>query len=129
MIEFYLPTSGGEWAAFAAAAITALTGLAALVAPRAILASLGLAPVADRPGAIAEGRSRLAGFPLAIGLCALLFAQPLVYLALGAGWAFSAIGRLVSVIVDRGNPGFNLTSAAVEIVLAAGPLLYGLGMI
>lgn len=129
MIEFYFPSSGGEWLAFASAAITALFGLVLFVAPRPAFRLIGLVPQADRPEAIAEGRARMAGLSLGVGLCALLFAQPLLYLALGAGWAFTAFGRLVSMLVDRSGTVFNWISLGLEIALAAGPILYGLSMI
>lgn len=129
MIEFYFPSSGGEWAAFVSAAATALLGLVFLLAPRPCLHRLGLDPRADKPAAVAEGRARLSGFHLGLGLCCALLAQPLLYLALGAAWAVTAFGRLVSIVVDRAGTPFNWMVLAVEIVLCAGPLLYAFGMI
>jgi hypothetical protein len=71
----------------------------------------------------------MAGFYLGLGVSALLLAQPLVYLALGASWGFTAFGRLVSMVVDRGFTSFNLASLLLEIILAGLPLLYVFGYV
>lgn len=129
MIEFYFPTSSGEWLAFASAAITIGFGLLLLLAPRLSFRIMRLETRPDHPEAVSEGRGTMAGFYLGVGICAMLFAQPLIYLALGAGWAFTAFGRLVSMLLDRGLTLFNLVSIVIEMALAALPLLYGLGML
>ncbi|WP_420407891.1 DUF4345 family protein [Hoeflea sp.] len=129
MIEFYWPTSQGEWMAWISAAITVCFGLMCLFAPRLSLQILRLQTLPDHPEAVSEARATMAGFYLGVGICAMLFAQPLVYLALGAGWAFTAFGRIISMMSDRGATLFNFVSVAIEIVLALLPLGYGLGMI
>lgn len=129
MIEFYWPTSQGEWMAWSSAAVTILFGLMCLFAPRLSFRILRLQTLPDHPEAISESRATIAGFYLGIGLCAVLFAQPLIYLALGAGWAFTAFGRIISMLSDRGVTLFNFVSVAIEATLAALPLLYGLGLV
>lgn len=129
MIEFYWPSSQGEWLAWSSAVMTVVFGLMLLVAPRASLRILRLQTAPDHPEALSEARGTMAGFYLGIGICALLFAQPLIYLALGAGWAFTAFGRIISILSDRGVTGYNLVSVVIEAVLAALPLLYGLGLL
>jgi len=129
MIEFYWPTSQGEWLAWSAALVTILFGLMLLFAPRVSLKILRLQTLPDHPEAVSEARATMAGFYLGVGICAMLFAQPLVYLALGAGWAFTAFGRIISMLSDRGVTVFNLVSVMLEMLLAAGPLLYALGWI
>lgn len=129
MIEFYWPTSQGEWMAWSSATVTILFGLMCLFAPRLSFRILRLQTLPDHPEAISEARATMAGFYLGIGLCAVLFAQPLIYLALGAGWAFTAFGRIISMLSDRGVTLFNFVSVAIEAVLAALPLLYGLGLV
>jgi len=129
MIEFYWPSSQGEWLAWSSAAVTVAFGLMLLVAPRASLKILRLQTAPEHPEALSEARGTMAGFYLGVGICALLFAQPLIYLALGAGWAFTALGRIVSILSDRGVTGYNLVSVVIEAVLAALPLLYGLGLL
>ncbi|MDP2120236.1 MAG: DUF4345 family protein [Hoeflea sp.] len=129
MIEFYWPSSQGEWLAWSSAAVTVAFGLMLLVAPRASLKILRLQTAPDHPEALSEARGTMAGFYLGVGICALLLAQPLIYLALGAGWAFTALGRIISILSDRGVTGYNLVSVVIEAVLAALPLLYGLGLL
>jgi hypothetical protein len=129
MIEFYWPTTQGEWLAWSSALVTILFGLMLLFAPRLSLRILRLQTLPDHPEAVSEARATMAGFYLGVGLCAMLFAQPLVYLALGGGWALTAFGRIISMMSDRGVTFYNLVSVVIEILLAAGPLLYGLGWI
>jgi hypothetical protein len=129
MIEFYWPTTQGEWLAWSSALVTILFGLMLLFAPRLSLRILRLQTLPDHPEAVSEARATMAGFYLGVGICAMLFAQPLVYLALGGGWAFTAFGRIISMMSDRGVTFYNLVSVVIEVLLAAGPLLYGLGWI
>jgi hypothetical protein len=58
-----------------------------------------------------------------------LLAQPLLYLALGLSWGFTAFGRLVSMLVDRGMTGFNIFSLLFEIALAALALAFAFGYV
>ncbi len=131
MIEFAFPwpTSQGEWLAWSSAAAAALFGLAMLVAPRAALAIMHFARPAETPQAVAELRSRAAGFQLGLGLACMLLAQPLLYLALGASWGFAALGRLAGVLFDRGARRSNLVWLVVEAGLATMPLAYVLGYV
>lgn len=129
MIEFYWPATQGEWLAWSSALVTILFGLLLLLAPRLSLRILRLETAPDHPEAVSEARGTMAGFYLGVGICAMLFAQPLIYLALGAGWAFTAFGRLISMMSDRGLTTYNFISVIIEILLAALPLLYGLGWI
>ncbi|MEM6462730.1 MAG: DUF4345 family protein [Pseudomonadota bacterium] len=129
MVELYLPGSTGEALAFAVAVITVFFGLLLFFMPRLSLRILHLQTFPDRPDAVAEGRGTMAGFYLGCGLGCLVFAQPLLYVVLGASWAFTALGRLTAVVYDRAATPFNLVSAAIEVVLAILPLAYGLGWI
>ena len=129
MIEFYWPSSQGEWLAWSSAAVTIAFGLVLMFAPRLSLRLLRLRTAPDHPEAVSEARATMAGFYLGVGICAMLFAQPLIYLALGAGWAFTAFGRIISMMSDRGVTLYNFISVIIEMLLAALPLLYGLGML
>lgn len=129
MIEFYWPMTQGEWLAWSSALVTIVFGLVLLFAPRLSLRILRLQTAPDHPEAVSEARATMAGFYLGVGICAMLFAQPLLYLALGGGWAFTAFGRIISMMSDRGVTFYNLVSVVIEVLLAAGPLLYGLGWI
>jgi len=127
MLAFPTPTSPGEWLAFASAVVTVIFGLICLLAPRATLRMLRLQTRPESPEALSESRGTLAGFYLGIGLAAIMLAQPLVYMALAAGWFFTAFGRIVSVVADRGWTVFNFGSIALELALAAAPAAYALG--
>lgn len=129
MIEFYAPQSPGEWLAFASAAVTVLFGLFCLLLPRTTLSILRLQTRPELPEALSESRATMAGFYLGLGASALLLAQPLVYLALGASWGFTAFGRLASMVFDRGFTAFNIGSLVLEVALAALPLLYVFGYV
>lgn len=126
-MDFYLPTSPGEWFAWASGVVTVLFGITGLVLPRTCLRMMRLQPRPRYPDAIAEGRSSIAGFYIGVGVSAILLAQPLVWMALGAGWAMTAFGRLISVLADRGFTAYNLVSLLIEVVLAVAPLAYAFG--
>jgi hypothetical protein len=129
MIEFYAPQSTGEWLAFTSSALTVLFGVFCLLFPRTTLSILRLQTKPESPEALSESRATMAGFYLGLGASAILLAQPLVYLALGASWGFTAFGRLVSMVCDRGFTSFNFGSLVLELALAAFPLLYVFGFV
>lgn len=118
MIEFYYPTSQGEWAAFAAAAATLALGLWRLVAvlfdhyPNALVA-----------------RAQLAGFQMGAGVICMLLAQPLIYLALGAGWTFAALAQIVAMARHTRAGAGPVLALLSAIVLAAVPAAYGFGLL
>jgi hypothetical protein len=79
--------------------------------------------------AVAESRATMAGFYLGAGLCALLLGQPFIYMTLGLCWLFTAFGRIVSMLSDRGNTFYNWVSLIVELALAALPLGFAFGLL
>ena len=127
-MDFYFPASNSEGAAFASALMTILFGLVLMFAPRFSLRLLRLQTQPEYPEAVSESRATMAGFHIGVGLCAILLAQPLLYLALGAGWAFTAFGRIVSMMSDRGHTLFNWIALIVEATLAVFPILYATGL-
>lgn len=127
--SFPWPVSQGEWAAFASAAVTVLLGLLFFFAPGIALRILRLQPKPEKPWAIAEGRARLSGFYLGVGLTCVLLAQPWLYMALGFSWLFTAFGRILSMMSDGANRPFHWASLAVELVLAALPLAFVFGFL
>lgn len=128
-LAFPWPYSQGEWLAWSSALVTVLLGLAALFAPVTTLRLLRLEPRADRPGGLAAARASLSGFHIGVGLACILLAQPLLYLALGLGWAVTAFGRLVSTMSDGGNGPYNWIALLIELALAAPAVLFGIGLI
>ncbi|MEO1749721.1 MAG: DUF4345 family protein [Pseudomonadota bacterium] len=129
MIEILPPQTIGETLAWISAVITILFGLICFFAPRTTYAILRLQTLPDVPEALSESRATMAGFYLGTGIFAIVLAQPLIWLVLGAGWAFTALGRLVSMIFDRGFTVFNLVSIAMEVALSVLPLLYVFGYV
>ncbi|MGB3388227.1 MAG: DUF4345 family protein [Pseudaminobacter sp.] len=125
---FPWPFTQGEWLAWSSAAVTVLFGLILLFAPAISFRILRLRPAESHPEAVAEARARMAGFYLGLGLCCILLAQPLLYMALGFSWLLTAFGRIVSMLSDRGNTLFNWISVAVELVLALLPLAFAFGL-
>jgi len=117
---FPWPYSPGEWLAWTGALLTALFGILHLVMP-------GIA------GALTfthgGSRSLQGGFYAGIGLSALLFAQPLIYLALGIGWALAALGQLLSIVFDKGGVAGKLPWLAAMLFMAALPLVFVLGFV
>lgn len=128
--EFPWPLSQGEWLAWSAALVTLGFGLMLLFAPALSLRILRLRPTEAHPEAVGEARATMAGFYLGLGLCCVLLGnQPFLYLALGLCWGLTAFGRIVSMMSDRGNTAYNWVSLALEIVLAALPLVFVLGIV
>ena len=126
---FPWPFSQGEWLAWSSAVITVLFGLILFFAPGLSLRLLRLQTTPEHPEALAEARATMSGFYLGLGLCCILFAQPMLYIALGVSWALTAFGRIVSMMSDRGSTLYNWVSVAVEIVLAALPLAFVFGLV
>jgi hypothetical protein len=118
------PTTTGEALAFASAVAAILAGLAALVLP-GISAGLTGEP-RDRAAAAAALRAA-SGFPIGLGIAAVMLAQPLLYLALGAGWLFAAVGRAAALAADRTAYGLGLLRLALDILFAVLPLAYAFG--
>jgi hypothetical protein len=59
-MEFYLPTTTGEWLAWGSAAVTALAGLVMLFAPGITMKLLRLQPINGRPEGYGSIRATLA---------------------------------------------------------------------
>ena len=127
--EFPWPFTQGEWLAWSSAAVTILFGLIMLFLPRTGLRILRLQTTPEHPEATSEARATMSGFYLGLGLCCILLAQPLLYMALGFSWLFTAFGRVVSMLSDRGNTLYNWISLVIELVLAALPLAFSLGFV
>lgn len=128
-LAFPWPFSQGEWMAWWVALATVLFGLLMFFAPATSLRILRLRPAEAHPEAVGEARATMAGFYLGLGMSCLLLAQPLLYLALGLSWAFTAFGRLVSILSDRGSTAYNWISLLIELVLATLPLAFALGFV
>jgi len=119
----------GEWLAWTSAAVTVFFGLLLLFAPRISFRILRLTASERYPNAVAEARSTMAGFYLGLGLCCILLAQPLLYMALGASWGMTAFGRLIAMMSDEANTPYHWVSFLVDVALAALPLAFVFGFV
>ncbi|MBP2237602.1 hypothetical protein J2Z31_004125 [Sinorhizobium kostiense] len=128
-MELYIPTETGEFLAFFAAAAAALLGLVMLFAPRLTFRAAGIGLAEGRRGGLAEARSTMGGMHVGLGLGAILLAQPMVYLAVGAAFALAAFGRALSMMSDNGATLFNWLALLVQAALAVLPLAYVFGLI
>jgi len=127
--SFPWPMSQGEWLAWSSAAVTIMFGIMMMFAPRLSLRLHRLQTEPSHPEATAEVRGTMSGFYLGVGICCILLAQPLLYLALGVSWLLTAFGRLVSMLSDRGSNLFNWFWLVVEIVLGILPLGFVFGIV
>lgn len=128
-MELYWPASQGEWIAWLSAAFTVVLGFILFFAPRIALKVLRLQTVPAHPEALSAVRGPLAGFYLGLGISALVFSQPFLWIALGVSWGITLFGRLISMMSDRGNTIYNWVMVIIELALAAGPLLFAFGFI
>jgi hypothetical protein len=127
--QFPWPMTDGEWLAWSSAVVTILFGLVMLFLPNTGLKILRLQGSPDRPEALSAVRATIAGFHLGLGICSILLAQPLLYMALGFSWLFTAFGRLISILSDRGSTMYNFVWIIIELALAVLPLAFSLGFI
>lgn len=126
---FPWPMSQGEWAAWSSAAVTLVFGLLMFLAPRLGFRIMRIQPIPAKPEAVVEGRAAMAGFYLGVGICAILLAQPLIYMTLGFCWLFSAFGRLLGMMSDGANTPYNWVSVLIELALAVPPLAFAFGFL
>jgi hypothetical protein len=126
---FPWPMTQGEWGAWGSAVVTLFFGVVLLFAPVLSFRLLRLRTREDKPEAISEARSTMAGFYLGVSLCCILLAQPMLYMALGFSWLFTAFGRLISMLSDSGNTPFNWVLLVLEIALAGLPLAFVFGFL
>lgn len=125
-MEFSLPefpSAPGAQAAFIAAAIAILLGLALFVFPGSVGRFIGLESRETRPGGIGELRAA-GGFLLGLALATLMFDQPVLYTALGIAFALAAFGRILSLMSDRAASFLNFLLLLVQAVLAGASLYY-----
>jgi len=94
---------------------TILTGLYALIRPKAIEGFTGL----DVPGprGISEVRAIFGGLFIGAGAAPYLLSNPIAYQVLGIMYLAIAVVRAGSIILDKSFVQSNITSLVIEIVL------------
>lgn len=127
--QFVAPASGAGWAIAVVAAVTAAFGLVCLALPGQALRLLRLERAADRPAAHGEIRGLVAGFHLATGLSVLAYGGIFLHLALGICWAAAAFGRMIHMLSDGANDGYNWLMLVANLAMAAVPLAIVFGAI
>ena len=120
------PSEFHGWVLMAVALLTLGLGLISLFMPDAALSIMRLQTSIKTPFARGETRGTLGGFYCAIGGTYLLLPQPVDFVALvmGAAWVFTGIGRMLSILVDRGWTLYNVFATLFELVI--GTLVIGL---
>lgn len=121
---FPWPSSLGHWLAFLSAAGAVLLGLALILAPLI----RRFRPSAGGDASFPAG-SLAGGFSTGLGLAAILFDQPLIYLALGAAWGFAAVAAMIDLACRRGGGAGGWRLFMLQIALALMPLAYVFGYI
>ncbi len=132
MIEFVWPQTNGEWLAWVSAVYLLLAGCLMLLVPRLLTGWLypqhDLVEMKNQVNSLIRGP--MAGSYIGLSIAVLLLhPQPLLYLALGSAFLFSAFGRFISIFADNRS---NLKSWMMVIVdgfFAFSPLAYALGYI
>lgn len=106
----------------AVAALTLGLGLIALFFPKRALRILKLEHRIAMPFAAGETRGTLAGFYVAIGFVVLASPQPadFVVLVMAAAWLVTGMGRMLSIVLDRGFTLYNIIGVAFEICVGLG---------
>lgn len=99
------------------ALITFGLGLMAIIRPSAAAAFTSLQPVGDL--GTSEIRATYGGFFLALGALALLSQHDWAFIAAGTGWAGAALGRIVSVFVDKSRSPKNIGGIVFEAAIAS----------
>ncbi|PCH45509.1 MAG: DUF4345 domain-containing protein [Hyphomicrobiales bacterium] len=127
MIEFVFPQSTGEWLAWFGAFYFIIGGLVALITPRRFMTLTHLA--VEKPAGMSEIRGALGGAYIGFGVAAIMFAQPLIYLALGFALAGMVLGRLISMAIDGARSSKVWFFTAIEALLAFFPIAYVFGLI
>lgn len=126
MLELYFPSELPEQIAFTAAVVIAAIGLLVMIFPGPALRSGGFNT--GNVGAEGFGATRsIGGLHLGLGLACVALAQDFTYLMMGSALAFAAVGRTLSLFLDRGLTARNLTVLLGQLVLAAMPLGYVFG--
>ncbi|MDN2567752.1 hypothetical protein N1F89_16135 [Aquibium sp. A9E412] len=116
---FPWPYSPGEWFAFCAAALTVAIGLALVGLALAAARRAGPGMAAALPGGLLAG----------LGVVPVLFAQPLLYLALAAAWLAAALAEAATALAAGGGTGGRWLRVLAALVLGLVPGAYAVGLL
>ena len=108
---------------------TLVFGLSMVIAPGRLLGILRKDPLAGSAGGLSVARAQIGGFYAGMGLAAILFAQPLIYMTLGFAWALASLGWLISLVIDAGDPWRQWIGLAASLLLASLSLGFVFGFV
>ena len=129
MIELYFPQSCGEWLAWLVAWGFVFIGIFYFFWPKVAMRMFWTYPQQESASLLAAVRGNMGGVPLGIGIGYLLFAQPLLAVALFLAAFFALVGRLASFIIDKSFSGFNVIALSIEIVFSIASFVYAFGFV
>lgn len=130
MIEFVFPQTNGEWLAWTSAVYLVVNGLLKMLVPGQWANFKNIRIIDDNGHGLAMLRGPLGGGYLGLGIAVLiLHPQPLLYIAIGGMFAFMAIGRILSIIVDRSKSIQNWLTVIIEALLGFFALAYAFRLI
>ena len=96
---------------------TLMLGLFGLIAPMRAARMVGLVPDGSR--GIAELRATYGGLFIAMGFACLVLQDPAAYGVAAFAWLGAAVGRAISMAVDRNVSWLNVGGLALEALLGA----------
>ena len=108
-----------------AALLTIGFGLFGFLAPKYTAAALDLAPTSSTMG-LSEMRASVGGLFVVAGAAGIWLDQPLAYAMIGFAFAGAALGRVVSLVLDKPPVKKVLVFGGIESALAAWFLLANL---
>jgi len=108
-----------------AALLTIGFGLFGFLAPKYTAAALDLAPTSSTMG-LSEMRASVGGLFVVAGAAGIWLDQPLAYAMIGFAFAGAALGRVVSLVLDKPPIKKVLVFGGIESALAAWFLLANL---
>jgi Domain of unknown function (DUF4345) len=94
------------------AILTAGLGIMGLLNPLLTAYTIGIKP--SEPRGISELRATYGGLFIGLGMSALYFQEPAIYITLGCGWIGAAIARIYSILIDRQISKLNIGGVFVE---------------
>lgn len=106
-----------EWLNYIGAIVTLGLGLTGLLSPGSAAKIVGLK--AETTSGRSEFRASFGGLWIALGAVPLITMEPLAFAFLGMVWLGTAVGRLVSFVLDKTVDRQNLFNVGFEIAAGA----------
>ena len=106
-----------DWMTLLATLMTIAFGLFGFLAPRYTASALDLKPTQSTMG-LSEMRASVGGLFVVAGLAALWLDEPLAYVMIGFAFLGAALGRVLSLILDRPPVRKVILFGGIELVLA-----------